>query len=82
MELIDKVIGALSDGSWHTLNELTTREELRDVSMTKLRLILDFLAEYDFIELNHERPVVEAKLKPKVYAFIEEIKKVERFGGK
>jgi len=90
MELIIKVISALSDGEWHDLNELSTREGLRNMSMTKLRLILDFLAKYDFIELNAAwkgdplRTVMEAKLQPIVQKFWKEIGWIERSekGGK
>jgi len=83
MELIDKIFDALGDGAWHDLNELSTRKGLRNLSMTKLRLILDFLAEYDFIELSEEwkgdplRTVVEAKLQPKVQEFWTEISLIE-----
>jgi len=90
MELIDKVFRALSDGSWHDLNELSTSEGLRNVSVTKLTRVLNFLAEYDFIELNEAwkgeplRPIVEAKLQPSFQEFYRKIQQVERTekGGK
>lgn len=82
MELIDKVIGALSDGSLHDFSELSTG--LRNLSMTKLMLILNFLAEYNFIELSQvgEGEPLKVKLRPNVQEFLREMKEVERLGGK
>jgi len=90
MELIEKVFAALNDGAWHDINELSTIKGLRDLSMGKLMTMLDFLAEYDFIELSEAwkgeplRTVVEAKLQPIVQEFLREIRRVERLekGGK
>lgn len=84
MEPIDEVIEALSDGLGHDLNELSTLKGLRHLSMTKLMGVLDFLAEYHFIELSQAwrgeppRTVVEAKLQPRFQKFLREIKFVER----
>jgi len=81
--LIDEVLEALDDGNWHDVNELSTTEKLRKVSMTKLLTTLDFLAEY-FIERSEvwkgdpERPVMEVKLIPSVQAFVRRVKWVER----
>jgi len=86
MELSEKVIGALSDGAWHDINELSTIKELRNLSMIKLKLILDFLAECGFIELGEAwkgeplRTVLEAKLQPSFQKFWKEIIAVERAG--
>lgn len=84
MELIiEELLGALSDGAWHNINELSTIKGLRKLSITKLMVLLDFLAEYDFIELSQEwkgdplRSVVEAKLQPSVQQFLTEIIRVE-----
>jgi len=85
MEIIDKVIEALSDGSWHDLNELSTRKGLINLSMTKLICILEFLAECDFIELSETgkgeplRLAMEVKLQPDIQEFW--TKDVEK-GGK
>ena len=84
MELIEKVLEALSDGARHDLNELSTRKALGNLSMTKLMPILRFLAEYDFVELSEAwkgeppRTVVEAKLQPSVQEFWRKIRWVER----
>jgi len=88
MQVIDKVLGALNDGVWHDINELSTR--LKNLSMTKLMRILNFLAEYDFIELSEAwkgeplRPVVEVKLQPSFQEFRRSIILVEKNekGGK
>lgn len=74
MELIDNVIRMLSDGLWHNRDEL--RKEL-NLSMIKLMHILNFLAEYDFIELRGVGKVDEplkAKLQPIVLTFCREIR--------
>jgi len=84
MELIGKVIGALGDGEWHDLNELSAKKGLTNVSMTKLTLVLEFLAEYDFIELSEAwkgeplRTVVEAKLQPSAHEFWVKTRWIER----
>jgi len=90
MEVIDRIMEALSDGSWHDLNELSAKKGLANVSITNLMLTLDFLAEYDFVELRETwkgeplRSVTEAKLQPSVQRFWEKIIAVERTekGGK
>jgi len=90
MELIGRVIGALGDGEWHDLNELSAKKGLTNVSMTKLTFILEFLAKYDFIKLSEAwkgeplRTVVEAKLQPSLQKFWKEIRWIERAekGGK
>jgi len=90
MELIDQLLEILSDNAWHDINELSTIKGLRNLSMTKLMFLLNFLAEYDFIELSDAwkgaplRTVVEAKLQPIVQEFLREIRRVERLekGGK
>jgi len=87
---MEKVFDVLNDGTWHDVNEVSTAKGLRKLSMTKLMALLDFLAEYDFIELNEVwkgeplRSVVEVKLQPSTQKFLREIKLVERTekGGK
>lgn len=54
-EISEALFEALSDGKWHTLNELTTIKRLRDVSISKLMIVLTFLVEYDFAD---SRPMV------------------------
>jgi len=84
MEVIDKIMEALSDGSWHDLNELSAKKGLTNVSITKLTLVLEFLAEYDFIELSETwkgeplRTVVEAKLQTSAQEFERKIRLVEK----
>lgn len=84
MEIPDSLIESMADGEWHDLNELSTTEGLRKVSMTKLVMTLDVLAEYDFIELsevwkgNSLIPIKEARLTSDVHAFVRKIKWIER----
>ena len=57
MSAIDQVLVLLEDGSWHNLYKITKESGL---PQTKLDALLDFLAEYEFIDLDTERK--EAKL--------------------
>jgi len=82
--MIDSILEALSDGQWLDFNELSTKEGLRKASMAQLLTTLNFLAEYDFVELSEvwkgdpKRPVVEVKLTPNAQAFVRKIKWMER----
>jgi len=84
MEILDSLIESMDDGEWHDINELSTAEGLRKVSMTGLTLTLHFLADYDFAELSEvwkgdpKRPVMEAKLSPSVQTFIRRIRWIEK----
>ncbi len=57
MYAIDEVLVLLEDGRWHNYAEISKKSGLR---RTKLAALLDFLAEYEFIDLDAERR--EAKL--------------------
>jgi len=84
MEILDSLLESMDDGEWHDINELSTAERLRKVSITRLMLTLHFLGDYDLAELGEvwkgdpKRPVVEAKLSPYVQIFIRRIKWIER----
>jgi len=85
MGVLDTLLEALEDGEWHDLNELSTKDGLRGVSMTTLKLSLSHLAE-DFggVELREVwkgEPLIlttEAKLQPILLDFIRRIRCVER----
>ena len=84
MGLVDSVIHCLSDGQWHDINELSTHQPLRKTPIYALLINLDFLAEYDFIELSEDlkgdppRRVVKARLTTTVQEFLRKIRWVER----
>lgn len=83
---VDHVIEALNDGNWHTLNELTTHPTLRDLTITKLLQIVNFLAEYDFVlieqQVEDDVQVTEVKLSPPLGAFFYEIGQLEKLEKK
>lgn len=78
--MIDEVLMLLEDGRWHTVNELINHPSQKDKSYTKLQVILEFLAEYEFIEVN-KRPghdmkmmIIEAKIVPSLQDFLDKLK--------
>jgi len=79
LKVIDEVLRILADGEWHNLNEISTKKPLLKLSTGKLLQVLEFLAEYEFLELSPDpKHIVEAKLTPLVQQFIKEIKWIER----
>jgi len=84
MEILNTILESLADGEWHNLNELSTKEGLRTVSITRLVLNLNFLAEYGIVERGEAwrgdppRPVMEVKLAPSVQTFVRRLKWIER----
>jgi len=85
MDVLDEILEGLSDGNWHSLNELSTHGELEKLSKTQLMVFVKFLARFDFIELNCGKRIVEAKIHPSIKVFIREMKELERqeeIGGK
>jgi len=84
MEILDSVLESIDDGEWHDINELSTTERLRKVSMGKLVMSLEFLREYEFVELGEvwkgdpKVLIMTVRLVGDVQAFISRIKKIER----
>jgi len=82
------VLDLLADGEWHTINEISTLEPLRKLPMTNINIYIDFLNEYDFIELSEEPETEETptikqiKLTPPLLDFIKKIKWIERYERK
>ncbi|MGQ9641241.1 MAG: hypothetical protein ACUVUF_03845 [Candidatus Bathycorpusculaceae bacterium] len=52
-----KILELLSDGEWHTLDEIRRRTELTKRNITR---IIQFLEEYNFVAVNEEE---EGKIK-------------------
>ena len=84
MESLDAMIDLLSDGQWHSINEVSTLKPLQHLTMTQIQMMLNLLIEYDFVEVN-QRPgydltslIVEAKINPRMLEFWRQIKEVER----
>lgn len=73
MSAIDQVLVLLEDGSWHSLCKITKESGLPQI---KLEALLDFLAEYEFINLSTERK--EAKLTSSVLRFFKKCRMQEQ----
>lgn len=73
MSAIDEILWLLKDGKWHELEEITEKAALPKF---KAELVVSFLGEYDFIQLNkNDRRV---KLQPSTLKFIKEIQHLEK----
>jgi len=57
--MIEKIVGLLEDGDWHTFKEI---KERFDLSEAKLREILEFLEEFGFLKMDEKGK--KAKLDP------------------
>jgi len=81
---IDQILETLIDGENHTLNELSAHPSLRKLSITNLTMILNFLAEYKFLELDEvvrgdpPTPIKLIKLPESVLNFLQNIQAVEK----
>lgn len=64
---IDAVLDALSDGQWHSLDEILEKANL-ELTKEKLMKILDFLCVYNLLEID--AIFGKAKLKPAVVKFL------------
>ncbi len=73
MSTIDKILWLLKDGEWHNLKEIAEKATLPKV---KAEMVVSFLGEYDFIQLNEN--LKRAKLKPSIRKFFEEIQRIEK----
>jgi len=70
---IDDILEVLQNGEWHTLKEIAEKKQLRE---TKLKLIMSFLAEYDFIRLDLATSRI--RLSPQLLNFLKKIQDLER----
>jgi len=73
MSAIDEILWLLKDGEWHDLKEITKKVALPKF---KAEIAVNFLGEYDFIQLNEN--VKRVKLQPLTLKFIEEIQRLEK----
>jgi len=69
---IDELLELLEDGKWHGLNEIMEKSRL---CKSKAETITDFLAEYDFIQLDKERQ--KAKLTRSALNFLKKIQRID-----
>ena len=73
MSTLDEVLYLLKDGKWHNIKEIAEKTELPE---NKAEAILEFLNDYDFIQLNETNK--KTKLKPSTAKFIKEIQQLEK----
>ena len=73
MSAIDEILWLLKDGKWHDLKEVTKKAAL---PKSKAEMVVSFLGEYDFIQLNEN--VKKVKLQPSMLEFLEEIQRLEK----
>jgi hypothetical protein len=72
MSAIDEVLLLLKDGEWHDLKEITEKVALPKFKTEK---VVNFLSEYDFIQLNEN--ILKIKIKPPIRDFFEKIQRIE-----
>jgi hypothetical protein len=72
MSAIDEVLLLLKDGEWHDLKEITEKVALPKFKTEK---VVNFLSEYDFIQLNEN--IRKMKIKPPIHDFFEKIQRIE-----
>ena len=69
---MDDILKLLEDGKWHDMREIIDNSRLHDL---KVEMFIDFLSEYDFVELDKKRRKV--KLTSSLYKFVRKIKLIE-----
>jgi hypothetical protein len=73
MSVIDEILWLLRDGEWHDLKEITENVAW---SKFKVKIAINFLGEYDFIQLNKKEEKI--RLQPSILKFLENIQRIER----
>lgn len=72
MSFIDSILRVLTDGSWHSIKDLS---EYSEYSENKTVIIIKFLSKFGFTDLNKNE--TQVKLSPPTLKFMTEIEKVE-----
>jgi len=67
LQEINEVVGLIKDGQWHTLENIINKAKLPKLKTHK---ILEFLANYNFINLDSEHE--KAKVTPSLMKFLKE----------
>jgi len=74
--MVNTLFDLLEDGKWHNITEITDKSGLHE---SKLEIVTNFLAEYDFIELDKAKR--DVKLAVSVVDFLKKIKHTENDEG-
>jgi len=73
---IDEILDVLKNGKWHNLKEISEKTQLQGL---KVELLTEFLAEYDFIELDKKEQ--KTRLAPPLFNFLRKIRDLEEKEG-
>ena len=73
MSTIDEILWLLEDGEWHNLEEIAEKFE---IPKKKAEMVLSFLVEYDFIQINDWGKRV--KINPSIFKFFKDIQRIEK----
>ena len=73
MSTIDEILWLLKDGEWHALEEIAEKAE---IPKFKAEMVVSFLVEYDFIQIN--KHLQKVKLKQSIIEFFNEIQRIEK----
>jgi len=75
MSTIEEILELLKDGKWHDLKEI-----IEEIQLTRsgAETITNFLAEYNFIQLDKEHQ--KARVTPPTHSFLKKIQLIQ--GGK
>ena len=73
MSVIDEILWLFRDGEWHDLKEITENIAL---SKFKVEIAVNFLGEYDFIQLNEVAKKI--RLQSSILEFFKNIQYIER----
>jgi len=70
---IDEILDVLKNGKWHNLKMISEKTRLQEL---KVEMLTNFLAEYDFIELNKKEH--KTRLTPPLLAFLRKVRDLEK----
>jgi len=73
---IDTILDVLIDGKWHDLKKISEETQLQEF---KVEMVANFLAEYDFIELNKKDQ--KTRLTPPLLNFLRKVRDLEKKEG-
>lgn len=73
MSAIDEILEVLNDGKWHDSKQIMEKSGLPEF---KIQMILSFLAEYNFVELDKKRQ--KTKLAVALVSFFKRAQRIER----
>lgn len=73
LSAFDEILWLLKDGKWHDLKKIIEKGSL---SKSKVEMVVSFLWEYNFVQLNENGR--KARLGPRILKFIDEIQRVEK----